>query len=187
MNWKKHAFTFVAIFLLIGAIFLLPMTCRSRSSQGSFRPAGARVVELSLAGQPPGGSPQSPYSYVIRAEVADTKEKRQGGLGGRSALEPGYGMLYVYDEPQQSAFSEVTTAFPVTLAFLSEDGTIVEMHDAGAREATAFAPREPVRYALEVRRGWFEDRGVAAGARFRLPPELSTGPRPAAEARPGGP
>jgi len=172
MDWKKHGVTFAVIFLILGLVFLLPMMCRPRASQGSLRPPDARVVELSLEEELPAGSPRAPYSYVVRAEVADTKEKKLQGLSGRAALEPGYGMLYVYAEPQRQEFTEATTAFPVSVAFIREDGTIAEIHDAGARDPTAFAPHEAVKYVLEVRRGWFEDRGVSPGRRFRLPAEI---------------
>ncbi|MGD2175346.1 MAG: DUF192 domain-containing protein [Candidatus Brocadiaceae bacterium] len=160
MKWGKHIIIFIAVFALVG-ILLGRGGCMGQGG-GAGRPPDAQIVRLRVPGQP-----QADYraegSYVLRAEVADTPEKRKKGLAGRSGLEPGYGMLYVYPEPEQPTFSFGGTSFPLSVAFLKEDGTIVALHQAGAGDSSEVAPPEPVRYVLEVRRGWFADRDLQEG------------------------
>ena len=179
MNWKSHLLTFVIIF---AAVILLAQTCTPRNRAGMGPPPDARFVTLTLEGRP---ARLSEVSYEVRAELADTPEKRRQGLAGRGGLEPGGGMLYVYDEPQRPEFSEGATRFPLTVAFLLDDGTVAELHEALAGDASVMQPEEPVRYVLEVRAGWFADRGAGPGSRFIIP-ELPP-PPPVVPEDAGGP
>jgi uncharacterized membrane protein (UPF0127 family) len=171
MNWKNHLLTFVIIF---AAVVLMARTCQPRTPPGAVPPADARYVTLTLEGRP---DRLSELSYEVRAELADTQEKRWQGLAGRPGLAPGGGMLYVYPEPQQPKLNEAGTGFPLSVAFLRDDGTIAEIHDMTAADQTVIQPAEPVRYILELRAGWFADRGVGPGARFLIP-ELPPPPAP---------
>ncbi len=76
----------------------------------------------------------------MQAEVASTPEARQAGLVGRGGLQPGYGMLYVYPEPQQTKFEWSKMTFPVSDAFLGDDGTILAIHQAAAHDSTPYTP-----------------------------------------------
>jgi uncharacterized membrane protein (UPF0127 family) len=163
VKWKTHLLTFVVIFV---AVVLVAQSCRPRSQAGGVPPPDARFVTLVLDGRP---ERLSEFSYEVRAELADTPQKRAQGLAGRPGLEPGGGMLYVYDEPRRPEFSEAATRFPLSIAFLRDDGTIAEVRDTAALDQDVVQPEEPVRYILEVRAGWFADRGVGPGARFLLP------------------
>jgi len=172
MDWKRQGITFVVLFLLVGVLFAAVGTCRAPRPQAGGMPPTARVVDLMLENPPAAPGRLSPDAFTIRAEVADTKEKRQQGLSGRSGLQPGYGMLYVYEQPEQPEFSEASTRFAVSVAFLSADGAVLGIHDTEPNDPTPFTPSEPVKYALEVRRGWFQDHGLSVGARFVLPPDI---------------
>lgn len=166
MNWKKNIVTFVVIFL---GVMLLSRSCMPRNAPNFGRPEGAQTVTVSLAGQPEG---LAENSFSLKAEVADTLEARQAGLSGRPGLEPGYAMLYVYDEPQTPEFSEAGTRMPLSVAFIRGDGTIAEIHDIAAGSPQEFSPDEPVRFVLEVRQGWFSDRGAGPGSKVILPDGL---------------
>ncbi len=183
MNWRSQIITFLVIFLVIGLLFAVPGGCRPSRQQAPGRPASARVVDISVEGMPPAvqASRLSPYSFLIHAEVAETKEQRQAGLSGRPGLELGFGMLYVYERPERPEFSEARTPFPLSVAFMRADGTVVEIHNAEANDPTPFMPKEPVQYALEVRSGWFQDRDLSVGARFRMPSDLLKGAAAPAE------
>ncbi len=178
IKWKKHILPFVLIFLVMSLLSGRGGACTPDRANRPVRPPDARIEELTLEGGP---GHLSPRSYTIRAEIADTLQKRRQGLADRPGLEAGYAMLYVYDTPQRPEFSEGSTSFPLSVAFIREDGTVAEIHKTKANDPRVIAPEEPVRYALEVRSGWFEDRKVGVGARFVLPPALQELPQPPQE------
>lgn len=174
INWKKHILIFAVIFLL-GALFIRPGGCGA-GGEGTGRPADVRIVELKAPEMPGDASHQSAQSYTLLAEVADTVEKRKRGLSGRRGLEPGYAMLYVYDEPRKPAFTEADTGFPLSVAFVKADGTIVRIRKTEPKDPALFVPDEPVKFVLEVRSGWFEDRDIKVGDRLEMPAELAPPP-----------
>jgi uncharacterized membrane protein (UPF0127 family) len=179
VNWRKHIVTFLIVFFLVGMLlFGSRRGCGPGAGGRPLRPPDARIVELTVADAPQADGRLSPHSYVIQAEAADTKEKRQRGLAGRPGLEPGYGMLYVYEESLRPEFSEAGTPFPLSVAFIKEDGTIAELVATEANDAARFTSQEPIKYVLEIRPRWFEDRGLGVGSRLRLPEGLTGQPKP---------
>jgi len=165
VKWTKHLLIFIVVFLALGYFFR--GGCAPGGTGGG-PPPDARFVEVRVPGLPGASEHQAGRSYALRAEVADTVEKRQKGLSGRRGLEPGHAMLYVYLEPRTPEFTGGSTPFPLSTAFLRDDGTIASIHKTEPKDATRFGPEEPVRYALEVRQGWFEDRGLKAGDRVEI-------------------
>lgn len=111
--------------------------------------------------------------YTVNVEVAATPAQRARGLSGRPALAANAGMLFVFEELSRPQFWMRDTAIPLTIAFLDDDGRIVETRDMTPYSLRVHAPRQTVRYALEMRRGWFRDRRITNGARVfgleRLP------------------
>lgn len=93
-------------------------------------------------------------------------------------------MLYVYPGPQQPRFEWSQMGFPVSDAFLDATGAILAIHQAADHDQAVYTPPQPVRFVLEVRAGWFKDRGVKAGDRLELPPGLTGPGAPAAAVGP---
>ncbi len=114
--------------------------------------------------------------WLVRAEVADTPARRLKGLSGRAELEPGYGMLFVYQEPCEPHFWMKDTNVPLSVAFIKGDGTIVRITRMEPNSLQRLGPGEPVRYALEVRQGWFEDHRIEPGFRAELPDKIPPPP-----------
>ena len=54
----------------------------------------------------------------ISVEVADTVEKRSLGLGNRSGLKNGWGMLFVFDKRKQHRFWMKDMQFPLDIIWL---------------------------------------------------------------------
>ena len=54
----------------------------------------------------------------ISVEVADTVEKRSLGLGKRSGLENGWGMLFVFEKRKQHGFWMKNMQFPLDIIWL---------------------------------------------------------------------
>src|SRR5262245_8164673 len=67
--------------------------------------------------------------HNIRAQVAITPMQRQIGLMHRRDMPTQEGMLFVFDEPSQQCFWMRNTLIPLSIAFLTEDGTVVNLAD----------------------------------------------------------
>lgn len=104
--------------------------------------------------------------HVIRAEVAADPTTRARGLMFREKLGRNEGMLFVFERKETHCFWMRNTPLPLSIAFLEDDGTIVNIADMKPRSDDSHCPARPVRYALEMEQGWFAKRGVAAGARL---------------------
>jgi uncharacterized protein len=104
--------------------------------------------------------------HNIRAEVARTDEQRQMGLMLRQDMAQHEGMLFVFEEPALHCFWMKNTLLPLSIAFLGDDGSIVNIVDMKPQTTASNCPLKPVRYALEMNQGWFTKRGIKAG--FRL-------------------
>ncbi len=170
MNWKKHIVIIVAVFLLV-AVLMRPGGCAPGRGEG--RPPDATVVTIKAPDVAADTAMHAERTFTIRAEVADTAQQRSKGLSGRRGLEPGYGMIYTYEEPSRPKLSEKGTDFPLSVAFLKADGTIAGIRRTAPNDPTVFQPEEPVSYVLEVREGWFEDRGLGPGHRLIMPEEMA--------------
>jgi uncharacterized membrane protein (UPF0127 family) len=107
--------------------------------------------------------------HVIRAEVAADSGTRARGLMMRERLGPNEGMLFVFQEKAGHCFWMKNTLIPLSIAFLDDDGTIVNIVDMKPRVEDSHCPVQPVRHALEMEQGWFAKRGLKAGARLSAP------------------
>lgn len=107
--------------------------------------------------------------HLVKAEVADDERKRAIGLMFRESLAPNHGMLFVFREKAGHCFWMRNTLIPLSIAFLDDDGTIVNIEDMAPRSEDSHCPKRPVRFALEMEQGWFAKRGLAAGAKLASP------------------
>ena len=104
--------------------------------------------------------------HNIHAELALTPEQRQKGLMHRRDLGPHDGMLFVFDQPSPQCFWMKNTPTPLTIAFVADDGSIVNLADMKPFDEASHCATKPVRYVLEMHQGWFAKRGIKAG--FKL-------------------
>ena len=103
--------------------------------------------------------------YRVVAEVAATPETRTTGLMHRFSLKPGHGMLFVFSTPQPLAFWMKNTFIPLSIAFISRDGDILNIEDMSPQTESTHPSRGLAQYALEMKKGWFAERGIGAGDR----------------------
>lgn len=113
--------------------------------------------------------------HNIRAQLAATFEQRQTGLMFRREMPAHEGMLFVFDEPSQQCFWMRNTLIPLTIAFLADDGSIVNLADMQPLSEQPHCSAAAVRYALEMNLGWFAKRGIKPGFRLVGPPFKRTG------------
>ena len=108
--------------------------------------------------------------HNIRAEVAITPEQRQKGLMFRRDLGTHEEMLFVFDAPSPQCFWMKNTPTPLTIPFLADDGTIVNLADMKPFDEASHCSAKPVRLVLEMNQGWFAKRGIKPGFKLAGPP-----------------
>ncbi|HEU4621763.1 MAG TPA: DUF192 domain-containing protein [Burkholderiaceae bacterium] len=104
--------------------------------------------------------------HLIHAEVAATSSQRSVGLMMRQTMSPNGGMLFLFDQPEKQCMWMRNTLLPLSVAFLDDDGTVVNIEDMQPRTEDIHCSTKPVRYALETHQGWFSRRGLKAGAKI---------------------
>jgi hypothetical protein len=107
----------------------------------------------------------------LTAEVAATPDQRATGLMHRFSLQPDHGMLFVFESPQPLAFWMRNTHIALSIAYIDVDGRILNIEDMSPHDERTHWSRGPALYALEMKRGWFVQKGILAGAIVKgLPP-----------------
>ncbi len=104
--------------------------------------------------------------HQIDVQVAATQEQQATGLMYRAEMPQNEGMLFVFDSPSRLCFWMKNTLLPLTAAFLSDDGTIVNLQDMKPLTQDSHCASKPVRYVLEMNQGWFLKKGLKAGAKI---------------------
>lgn len=102
--------------------------------------------------------------HQIDAQVAATNEQRMTGLMFRKSMPQHEGMLFVFEYPSQQCFWMKNTLLPLSVAFVADDGRIVNIEDMKPQTEDSHCSKEPVRYVLEMNKGWFSKKGIKAGA-----------------------
>lgn len=108
--------------------------------------------------------------HTIKAELAVTAEQQMTGMMFRKEMNGNEGMLFVNEEKSARCFWMRNTLVPLTIAFIDNDGTIVNLADMQPLDERSHCAKAPVRFALEMRQGWFEKRGIKAGFKLSGPP-----------------
>ncbi|WP_278647906.1 DUF192 domain-containing protein [Pandoraea pnomenusa] len=104
--------------------------------------------------------------YLIKAEVAANEADREQGLMYRKTMPDNAGMLFVFEQRAGHCFWMKNTDLPLSIAFLADDGTIVNIEDMAPQTEDNHCPRAAVRYALEMNQGWFRKRGIGPGMKI---------------------
>ena len=104
--------------------------------------------------------------HNIRAQLAVTPQQRQIGLMFRASMPNHEGMLFVFEDASPQCFWMRNTLIPLSIAFLADDGTVVNLADMKPQSDDSHCSAKPVRYALEMNQGWFTKRGVKPGTRI---------------------
>jgi uncharacterized membrane protein (UPF0127 family) len=108
--------------------------------------------------------------HQIDAQVATTPDQRQTGLMHRKEMPQHEGMLFVFEHPTQQCFWMKNTLLPLAIAFVADDGTIVNIDEMAPQTLESHCSEKPVRYVLEMNKGWFAKKGVKAGAKLEGAP-----------------
>lgn len=108
--------------------------------------------------------------HLIQAEVAQSPEQRSIGLMHRPSMPTNQGMLFVFESAAVQCFWMKNTLLPLSIAFLADDGSVVNVADMKAQTLDSHCSDKPVRFALEMNHGWFAKRGIKSGSKLRGEP-----------------
>jgi uncharacterized membrane protein (UPF0127 family) len=108
---------------------------------------------------------------VIYVEVATTPEQHQRGLMDRAAMPADQGMVFDFGGETQTSFWMKDTLIPLSIAWFTHDGVIVDIQEMEAQSEALHTPRAPYWYALEANKGFFADHGVQPGDTVIWPPK----------------
>ena len=106
----------------------------------------------------------------LTVEFATTTAARELGLGGRTNVPDGYGMLFVFPRPDYYGFWMKDTLVPLDMFWLDAQGHVVSIaRDIGTSTyPNVFYPSAPSQYVLETAAGFADARGIATGTPLLL-------------------
>ncbi len=102
-------------------------------------------------------------SEKIIVEVAATERERAQGLMFRRMLPENRGMLFVFPESAIHGMWMMNTYIPLSVAFIDEQGVIVNIEDMQPQTQATHLAARPTRYALEANLGWYRKHGIKPG------------------------
>ena len=105
--------------------------------------------------------------HRIHAEVANDMRARMQGLMYRKSMPQNAGMVFVFEENAAHCMWMKNTLIPLSVAFIDEAGVITNIADMQPHSEQSHCATRAARYALEMNKGWFAQRGIKAGVRLR--------------------
>lgn len=102
-------------------------------------------------------------THALKVEVADNDANRSRGLMFRQAMGKNDGMLFVFSELGYHSMWMQNTYIPLSVAFIDEGGTILNILDMVPKTQDTHTAAGPARYAIETNQGWFAERKLKAG------------------------
>ena len=138
---------FLATAFAVGSMALLPQQAAAQINKG------LPLVELTIG------------KAKLKAEVAADNNTRTVGLMNRFSLQPDHGMLFVFAQSQPLAFWMKNTYVPLSIAYIDAQGVILNILDMKPHDESTHPSAGAALYALEMKQGWFKDRGIVAGNR----------------------
>jgi uncharacterized membrane protein (UPF0127 family) len=107
--------------------------------------------------------------HVIKAEVAQTPREHEIGLMWRTSMGSNEGMIFIFPQDARQCFWMKNTLIPLSVAFVTADGRIANLDEMQAQTENSHCSTEPIRYVLEMNKGWFTKKGIKAGDKLAGP------------------
>lgn len=104
--------------------------------------------------------------HVIKAEIAATQAQRQIGLMNRQQMGQNEGMMFIFDRPNNHCMWMKNTLIPLSVAFIDNDGVIVNIEEMKPQTEVNHCASKPVRFALEMNAQWFKQKGIQPGSKI---------------------
>ena len=82
--------------------------------------------------------------------VADTEAKRQKGMSDVKSVMMNKGMIFIYDEPVDLAYTMENTHIPLQIIFINENFEIIQQFTCKAKQREEIRPFTEYKYVIEV-------------------------------------
>ncbi len=102
--------------------------------------------------------------HLIQAEAAIKDEERAQGLMFRKKMEQNEGMIFRFNRTDQVCMWMKNTLLPLSVAFIDENGNIINIEDMRPETLDVHCAKKPARYALEMNQGWFKSKNIKPGS-----------------------
>ena len=103
-------------------------------------------------------------NQIVTAELCRRQLEINTGMMFRTNMVEDEGMLFALPYSRQASFYMKNTLVPLSVAYIDIDGRILELHDLQPlNETPVYSSSFRVRYALEMKQGWFARKGVLPG------------------------
>lgn len=110
----------------------------------------------------------------IVAEIADTRPLQTRGLGSRDSLEPGTGMIFVFETPGVRTFWMKGMRFCIDIVWIADEKVIGYENGVcpspGVNDADLprFSSQDTVDFVLEVPAGWMDEHDFDSGTPVKV-------------------
>lgn len=105
--------------------------------------------------------------FKVDAQIASTPQQREIGLMHRDTMPANEGMLFVFEQAHAYCFWMKNTRLPLSIAFINDQGRVTNIADMTPMSEANHCAHEPVRFALEMNQGWFNQHRVTTGSVVR--------------------
>ncbi|MCL7745222.1 DUF192 domain-containing protein [Guyparkeria hydrothermalis] len=161
---RRQARASVLALILGGSALLSWMAWAATAPPNPLASVDGESRTMLLAGEP----------FVV--ELASTPASRQRGLMGRSQLEAGHGMLFLYADEAPRAFWMRNVHFELDILYLDTDWRIVDRVVAAppcpSMPCGEYPAAQPARYVLELPARSSDRLGLAVGQQLEPPGRL---------------
>ncbi len=112
------------------------------------------------------------HGHRIDVEIADNDASRDQGLMFRTALAPGHGMLFIFDDSEVQTFWMKNTLIPLDMLFFDADRKLVNIQrrvpPCHADPCPLYPSTGPAMYVLELAGGEADRLGIQPRDAFTL-------------------
>ena len=101
----------------------------------------------------------------LNVQVADSESERERGLSGKSSLNPGTGLLFVFDETGAHGIWMKDMLFPIDIIWIADNMQVIHLEENVSPDSfpTVFRSERFARFVLEVPAGFISEEGIKSG------------------------
>ncbi len=110
----------------------------------------------------------------FEVEVASTPDQHERGLMFRQSLKNDEGMLFIFEEEAPRSFWMKNTLIDLSIGYFNKKGILIDIQEMKTGKGIpdlqlpSYPSAGPAMYALEMRKGWFDEHKIKLGTKLVL-------------------